>query len=81
MSEAFHRLDLARAVSDIRRFSYVCKVIQIIQFNSLIFLFQVVSILVEEKVRNLSATARKSLLSIITAIVIRASEVFIPFFI
>ncbi|KAF8365502.1 mfb-1 [Pristionchus pacificus] len=59
MSEAFHRLDLARAVSDIRRFSYVCKV---------------VSILVEEKVRNLSATARKSLLSIITAIVIRASE-------
>ncbi|GMR53579.1 hypothetical protein PMAYCL1PPCAC_23774, partial [Pristionchus mayeri] len=59
MSEAFHRLDLARAVSDIRRFSYVCKV---------------VSILVEEKLRNLSATARKSLLSIITAIVVRASE-------
>lgn len=26
MSEAFHRLDLARAVVDIRRFNYICKV-------------------------------------------------------
>lgn len=26
MSEAFHRLDLARAVVDVRRFNYVCKV-------------------------------------------------------
>ncbi|EJW75968.1 hypothetical protein WUBG_13120 [Wuchereria bancrofti] len=26
MSEAFHRLDLARAVSDVRRFNYICKV-------------------------------------------------------
>ncbi|KAH7693785.1 MFB-1 protein, partial [Aphelenchoides avenae] len=25
MSEAFHRLDLARAVRDVRRFNYVCK--------------------------------------------------------
>lgn len=26
MSEAFHRLDIARAVSDVRRFNYICKV-------------------------------------------------------
>lgn len=26
MSEAFHRLDLARAVVDVRRFNYICKV-------------------------------------------------------
>ncbi|CAD6184236.1 unnamed protein product [Caenorhabditis auriculariae] len=58
MSEAFHRLDLARAVSDVRRFNFVCKVVQI---------------LVEEKLPNLSATARKSLLGILTAIVLRAS--------
>ncbi|KAI6233072.1 F-box domain-containing protein [Aphelenchoides fujianensis] len=30
MSEAFHRLDLARAVHDLRRFNYVCKVVQIV---------------------------------------------------
>uniref|UniRef100_A0A1I7XGU6 F-box domain-containing protein n=1 Tax=Heterorhabditis bacteriophora TaxID=37862 RepID=A0A1I7XGU6_HETBA len=59
MSEAFHRLDLARAVSDVRRFNYICKVVQI---------------LVHEKLQNLSATARKSLLGILTAIVLRTSE-------
>ena len=26
MSEAFHRLDLARAVNDVRRFNFICKV-------------------------------------------------------
>ncbi|CAI4225829.1 unnamed protein product [Auanema sp. JU1783] len=57
MSEAFHRLDLARAVTDVRRFNYICKVVQI---------------LVEEKLSVLSATARKSLLSILTAIVLRS---------
>ncbi|VDM95742.1 unnamed protein product [Thelazia callipaeda] len=59
MSEAFHRLDLARAVSDVRRFNYICKVVQI---------------LVQEKLQNLSATARKALLSIIKAIVLTSVE-------
>ncbi|KAL3998338.1 hypothetical protein ACH3XW_14650 [Acanthocheilonema viteae] len=59
MSEAFHRLDLARAVSDVRRFNYICKVVQI---------------LVQEKLQNLSATARKALLSIIKAIVLICVE-------
>ncbi|CAI5438746.1 unnamed protein product [Caenorhabditis angaria] len=58
MSEAFHRLDLARAVNDVRRFNFICKVVQI---------------LVEEKLPNLSATARKSLLSILIAICFRSS--------
>ncbi|CAB3407225.1 unnamed protein product [Caenorhabditis bovis] len=57
MSEAFHRLDLARAVNDVRRFNFICKVVQI---------------LVEEKLQNLSATARKSLLSILIAISCRS---------
>ncbi len=26
ISEAFHKLDLARAVTDVQRFNYVCKV-------------------------------------------------------
>lgn len=59
MSEAFHRLDLARAVKDVRRFNYICKVVQI---------------LVQEKLQNLSATARKSLLAIIQAIVVQCVE-------
>lgn len=59
MSEAFHRLDLARAVNDVRRFNFICKVVQI---------------LVEEKLPNLSATARKSLLGILTAICFRSSN-------
>ncbi|CAD5209351.1 unnamed protein product [Bursaphelenchus xylophilus] len=59
MSEAFHRLDLARAVLDVRRFNYVCKVVQI---------------LVNEKLQNLSATARKHLFAIIQAIVIHSVE-------
>lgn len=59
MSEAFHRLDLARAVADVRRFNYVCKVVQI---------------LVTEKLQNLSGTARKHLLSIIQTIVIHSVE-------
>lgn len=59
MSEAFHRLDLARAVSDVRRFNYICKVVQI---------------LVQEKLQNLSATARKALLAIIKAIVLICVE-------
>ncbi|VDD97558.1 unnamed protein product [Enterobius vermicularis] len=53
MSEAFHRLDLARAVKDVRRINYICKVVQI---------------LVQDKLQNLSATARKNLLAIIQAI-------------
>lgn len=57
MSEAFHRLDLARAVVDVRRFNYVCKVVHI---------------LVNEKLQNLSATARKHLFAIIQAIVIHS---------
>uniref|UniRef100_A0A8R1HLI9 F-box domain-containing protein n=1 Tax=Caenorhabditis japonica TaxID=281687 RepID=A0A8R1HLI9_CAEJA len=59
MSEAFHRLDLARAVNDVRRFNFICKVVQI---------------LVEEKLPNLSATARKSLLGILSAICFRSSN-------
>lgn len=59
MSEAFHRLDLARAVKDVRRFNYICKVVQI---------------LVQEKIQNLSATARKNLLAIIQAIVVHCVE-------
>uniref|UniRef100_A0A0N4ZIA8 F-box domain-containing protein n=1 Tax=Parastrongyloides trichosuri TaxID=131310 RepID=A0A0N4ZIA8_PARTI len=59
MSEAFYRLDLARAVVDVRRFNYVCKVVQI---------------LVTEKLKDLSATSRKHLLSIIQAIVIHCTE-------
>ncbi|VDO37497.1 unnamed protein product [Haemonchus placei] len=59
ISEAFHRLDLARGVSDVRRFSYIAKVVEI---------------LVQEKVQNLSGNARKSLLGILTAIVLRSSE-------
>jgi F-box protein 25/32 len=60
MSEAFHRLDIARAVVDVRRFNYICRVVQI---------------LVEEKLRNLSASARRHLFAIIQAIVIHT-----PFF-
>jgi F-box protein 25/32 len=59
MSEAFHRLDLARAVVDVRRFNYVCKVVQI---------------LVTDKLQNLSASARKHLLAIIQSIVIHSVE-------
>lgn len=59
MSEAFHRLDLARAVVDVRRFNYICKVVQI---------------LVHEKLQNISATARKHLFAIIQAIVIHSVE-------
>ncbi|XGW20692.1 hypothetical protein V3C99_004017 [Haemonchus contortus] len=59
ISEAFHRLDLARGVSDVRRFGYIAKVVEI---------------LVQEKVQNLSGNARKSLLGILTAIVLRSSE-------
>jgi F-box protein 25/32 len=60
MSEAFHRLDLARAVRDVRRFNYVCKVVEI---------------LVHEKgLLNLSATARKHLFAIIQSIVIHSVE-------
>lgn len=35
MSEAFHRLDLARAVRDVRRFNYVCKVNIVVPFTRL----------------------------------------------
>ncbi|KHN79775.1 F-box only protein 25 [Toxocara canis] len=59
MSEAFHRLNLARAVRDIRKFNYISKVVQI---------------LVQEKLHNLSATARKSLLAIIQAMVLLSIE-------
>uniref|UniRef100_A0A7E4UPF6 F-box domain-containing protein n=1 Tax=Panagrellus redivivus TaxID=6233 RepID=A0A7E4UPF6_PANRE len=59
MSEAFHRLDIARAVVDVRRFNYICKVVQI---------------LVEEKLRNLSATARRHLFAIIQAIVMHSVD-------
>uniref|UniRef100_A0A0N5ABH1 F-box domain-containing protein n=1 Tax=Syphacia muris TaxID=451379 RepID=A0A0N5ABH1_9BILA len=59
MSEAFHRLDLARAAKDVRRFNYICKVVQI---------------LVQKKLQNLSATARKNLLAIIQAIVVQCVE-------
>ena len=59
MSEAFHRLDLARAVVDIRRFNYICKVVQI---------------LVHEKLQNISATARKHLFAIIQSIVLHSVE-------
>uniref|UniRef100_A0A9J2P7N7 F-box domain-containing protein n=2 Tax=Ascaris TaxID=6251 RepID=A0A9J2P7N7_ASCLU len=59
MSEAFHRLNLARAVRDIRKFNYISKVVQI---------------LVQEKLHNLSATARKSLLAIIQAMVLLSVE-------
>uniref|UniRef100_A0A914HAK8 F-box domain-containing protein n=1 Tax=Globodera rostochiensis TaxID=31243 RepID=A0A914HAK8_GLORO len=59
MSEAFQRLDLARAVKDIRRFNYICKVVQI---------------LVNEKLQNLSAMSRKSLFAIIQAIVLHSVE-------
>ncbi|WKX91374.1 hypothetical protein Q1695_009877 [Nippostrongylus brasiliensis] len=59
ISEAFHRLDLARGVSDVRRFGYIAKVVEI---------------LVQEKVQNLSGNARKSLVGILTAIVLRSSE-------
>ncbi|TKR95503.1 hypothetical protein L596_009667 [Steinernema carpocapsae] len=59
MSEAFHRLDMGRAVVDVRRFNYVCKVLQII---------------VSEKLVSVSATARKHVLSIIQAIVFNSVE-------
>lgn len=59
MSEAFHRLDIARSVANVRRFNYICKVVQI---------------LVDEKLRNLSATARKHLFSIVQAVVIHSIE-------
>jgi len=59
MSEAFHRLDLARLCSSVRHFNYVCKVTQI---------------LVTEKLQNLSATARKHLFAIIQAIVIHSVD-------
>lgn len=59
MNEAFHRLDMARAVVDIRRFNYVCKVVQI---------------LVNEKLQNLSASSRKSLFAIIQAMVLHSVE-------
>ncbi|KAI6182501.1 F-box domain-containing protein [Aphelenchoides bicaudatus] len=59
MSEAFHRLDLARAVVDVQRFNYVCKVVQI---------------LVVDKLPSLSASARKHLLAIIQSIVINSVE-------
>uniref|UniRef100_A0A1I8AHX3 F-box domain-containing protein n=1 Tax=Steinernema glaseri TaxID=37863 RepID=A0A1I8AHX3_9BILA len=59
MSEAFHRLDMARAVVDVRRFNYVCKVLQII---------------VQEKLVSVSATARKHVLAIIRAIVFNSIE-------
>ncbi|KAL3102864.1 hypothetical protein niasHT_028888 [Heterodera trifolii] len=59
MSEAFHRLDLARAIKDIRRFNYICKVVQI---------------LVNEKLQNLSAMSRKTLFAIIQAIVLHSVE-------
>jgi len=36
MSEAFHRLDLARAVGDVRRFNYICRVVQILVHGKLI---------------------------------------------
>uniref|UniRef100_A0AC35TZU5 F-box domain-containing protein n=1 Tax=Rhabditophanes sp. KR3021 TaxID=114890 RepID=A0AC35TZU5_9BILA len=59
MSEAFYRLDLARAVVDVRRFNFVCKVVQI---------------LVTEKLKDLSATSRKHLLAIIQAIVVHCAD-------
>ncbi|KAJ1361899.1 hypothetical protein KIN20_021277 [Parelaphostrongylus tenuis] len=59
ISEAFHRLDLTRGVCDVRRFGYIAKVVEI---------------LVQEKVQNLSGNARKSLVGILTAIVLRSSE-------
>ncbi|KAI1717909.1 F-box only protein 25 [Ditylenchus destructor] len=59
MSEAFHRLDVARAVVDVRRFNYICKVVQI---------------LVHEKLQNISATARKHLFAIIQAMVIHSVD-------
>jgi len=55
MSEALMRLDLARGVVDVRRFNYICKVVQI---------------LVNDKLQNISASARKHLFAIIQAIVL-----------
>uniref|UniRef100_A0A5S6QAX6 F-box domain-containing protein n=1 Tax=Trichuris muris TaxID=70415 RepID=A0A5S6QAX6_TRIMR len=54
MSEAFLKLDLTRAVTDVNRFNYICKIIQI---------------LVQEKLHNLSGSARRILLSLIEATV------------
>lgn len=59
VNEAFHRLDIARAVSDIRRFNYICKVVQI---------------MVSEKLQNLSASSRKSLFAIIQAMVLHSVD-------
>ncbi|CAJ0574401.1 unnamed protein product, partial [Mesorhabditis spiculigera] len=59
MSDAFHNLDMARGVYDLKRFAYITKTCQI---------------LIDEKLQNLSATARKTLLQILTAIVLRAVD-------
>ncbi|VDK42299.1 unnamed protein product [Anisakis simplex] len=83
MSEAFHRLNLARAVRDIRKFNYVSKVKSLSIYISFHFIlydlmirreFQVVQILVRDKLHNLSATARKNLLAIIQAMVLLSVE-------
>ncbi|CDW56802.1 hypothetical protein TTRE_0000508401 [Trichuris trichiura] len=59
MSEAFLKLDLARAVTDVNRFNYICKVIQI---------------LVQEKLHNLSGSARRILLSLIETTVMHCLD-------
>uniref|UniRef100_A0AC34QCU4 F-box domain-containing protein n=1 Tax=Panagrolaimus sp. JU765 TaxID=591449 RepID=A0AC34QCU4_9BILA len=58
-SEACHKLDIVRSVSNVRRFNYICKVVQI---------------LVDEKLQNLSSSARRHLFSIIQAMVIHSME-------
>uniref|UniRef100_A0A915K4Z8 F-box domain-containing protein n=1 Tax=Romanomermis culicivorax TaxID=13658 RepID=A0A915K4Z8_ROMCU len=54
MTEAFLKLDMSRAVTDVKRFNYVCKVAQIF---------------VCQKLKHLSGSGRKILLSLIEAIV------------
>jgi len=55
MSEAFLKLNLAGAVADVRRFNYVCKVLQI---------------LVHERLQALSGSGRKMLLTLVEEVVI-----------
>lgn len=59
MSEAFHKLNMARVCTDTQHYDYVCKVVQI---------------LISEKLQNISGSARRILLSIVEAIVMHGTE-------
>lgn len=48
-----------------------------LKFHFIIHFLQVVQILVQEKIKNLSATARRNLLSIIQAIVIQSNYLYL----